>query len=553
MVLTITLIFAFVIVYVPQPPKQAEAQGLGGVVTDIKHTLVSVGNAISSGATAVATAASAAFGGALNLKEFTLDGIANAIAKAVVSAMVASLVDWINSGFHGSPAFISDLGGFLLNAADQGASQYIESLGNDLSFLCSPFKLDIQIALAIEYQNARENRPYQGCTISGIIDNLEGFLEGTFEEDGWQKWFNLTAQPEKYTPYGQYLEAERRMNSTIAATVDNERETAKWGSGFMSGKVCENIDGPGNVPSTLDPRLNPGINDPIKVTPIGDINVGPIPDFSAPQEGQVIPDRQGLAPSSNTIIPPDSTLVLKRLPDARPLAQASVSSGTRLKCAISKPGRMIADSLSKALGAGQDTLITADEINEIVGALIGQLATKAVTGINGLLGLSAGTGHTYSGFNGGSYTSAVNNEGAFAAQSASNNAVSSAGDLVLDLQDSLQVQEDLKALADRQIPILQTYLQGRITADQRAQAQAALDHALEIQSRAPSFIQSIIPLINQAQALQLEYERTGTTLERKTAITQELLAIDTQFNRIDPYRQGELTFARANWDPTTFN
>lgn len=435
MVLTITLIFAFVIVYVPQPPKQAEAQGLGGVVTDIKHTLVSVGNAISSGATAVATAASAAFGGALNLKEFTLDGIANAIAKAVVSSMVASLVDWINSGFKGSPAFISDLGGFLLNAADQGASQYIESLGNDLSFLCSPFKLDIQIALSIEYQNRRENRPYEGCTISGIIDNLEGFLEGTFEKDGWEKWFTLTAQPEKYTPYGQYMEAERGLARAVASNVDNERETAKWGSGFMSGKICENIDGPGNVPSTLDPKLNPGINDPIKVTPIGDINIAP-----------PIPDLRTAAPDA-------STLVLKRLPDARPLTQASVSSGARLKCSISKPGRMIADSLSKALGAGQDTLISADEINEIVGALIGQLATKAVTGINGLLGLSAGTGHTYSGFNGGSYTSAVNTEGATAAQTASNDAVSSAGDLVLDLQASLQIQEDLKALADRQIQI----------------------------------------------------------------------------------------------------
>ena len=57
-------------------------------------------------------------------------------------------------------------------------------------------------------------------------------------------------------------------------------------------------------------------------------------------------------------------------------------------CPIATPGFAIADQLNRALGAGQDTLISADEINEIISALFNQLAVQAITGVNGLLGLS---------------------------------------------------------------------------------------------------------------------------------------------------------------------
>jgi hypothetical protein len=81
------------------------------------------------------------------------------------------------------------------------------------------------------------------------------------------------------------------------------------------------------------------------------------------------------------------------------------------QCSISKPGRIIADQLNKALGAGQDALIQADEINELISALLGQLANQALTGVAGLLGLSEGTGYTSrsSGYSG-SYLDALVDE-----------------------------------------------------------------------------------------------------------------------------------------------
>ena len=71
---------------------------------------------------------------------------------------------------------MQDIDRFLLNVADQVAGAYLQELGGPLSFLCSPFRLDIQVALALEYQQARERLPYQGCELSEAFDNFEDFV-----------------------------------------------------------------------------------------------------------------------------------------------------------------------------------------------------------------------------------------------------------------------------------------------------------------------------------------------------------------------------------------
>ena len=135
--------------------------------------------------TASFTGVSAANSTSQFIKENLLDGIAWAIAKQMVSNMTKSLVNWINSGFQGSPAFITDFNGFLLDALDQVAGTYIQSLGGIGSFICSPFKLDVQAALSINYAQARSGMPSgpTACTLSGIKDNIQNFMQGTMS--GW--------------------------------------------------------------------------------------------------------------------------------------------------------------------------------------------------------------------------------------------------------------------------------------------------------------------------------------------------------------------------------
>jgi len=171
------------------------------------------------------------------IKEFTLDGIASGLAKLILKSITQSILTWINSGFQGSPAFVTDLKQFLLDRADLAAGDFI--YGSELGFLCSPFQLDVKIALATAYQQ-QEHEGFGSesqCTLSKVTDNVEGFLSGSFDQGGWASWFEVTQNPVN-TPTGAYLAAEGEMYARIADEKGNTIKELEWGSGFLSFKVC---------------------------------------------------------------------------------------------------------------------------------------------------------------------------------------------------------------------------------------------------------------------------------------------------------------------------
>ncbi|MES2966379.1 MAG: hypothetical protein V4668_01170 [Patescibacteria group bacterium] len=299
------------------PTHKAEAGPAGGATLGMQITQQAelASSALSNAATAVGI-------NSLVLKETVLDGIGWAIAKQMVSSMTRSLINWINSGFEGSPAFITDLNAFLLDALDTAAGEYIRSLGGIGEFICSPFRLDVQAALSVSYAQARSGMPSgptaPACRLTDIANNIEGFFAG-ITNGGWGEWMEVTSSPQN-TPYGAYLEAEARLNIKLKNEAGQEMEVASWGDGFLSKKICETIEGTGGSES----------------------------------------------------------------------------------CTISTPGQVISEALTFQLSTGPRSLIEADEINELIGALLNQLVNAAMQGINGLLGLSGGTGYTDYSLNGSS-------------------------------------------------------------------------------------------------------------------------------------------------------
>lgn len=322
------LTLAITVLALTVPVEQVFAGGLGGrpategtvKISAIKNTIT----AASSGVTATGVTS-------LVTKE-ALDGIAWQIAKQMVSSMTKSLVNWINSGFQGSPAFITDLNGFLLDALDTAAGEFIKSLGGIGEFICSPFKLDVQAALSINYAQARSGMPSgptaPACKLSDIKNNIEGFLTGVGDA-GWEDWLSVTSNPQN-TPYGAYLEAEAKLNIKLKNEAGQEKEILDWGQGFLSKRVCEAVEG-------------------------------------------------------------------------KP-------TGKGKNCKITTPGQVISEALTFQLSTGPRSLIEADEINEIIGALINQLSLQAMQGINGLLGLGGNSSYTDNSFDGGSYLDAALNE-----------------------------------------------------------------------------------------------------------------------------------------------
>ncbi len=249
-------------------------------------------------------------------KEYVLDPIAWMLAKTIMQRISASTVNWINSGFQGSPAFVTNPEAYFSNIGDQVAGQFIFSNPN-LNFLCGTMGAKIKVALARGYLN-QNNANYQ-CTLTGVGQNFDDFM-GDFQNGGWDNFFELT-QRQQNNPIGAYLQAENQMNQKIASKVNTKLTQLNQGKGFMSFQKCEGATQP------PDPFTTPGSE-------------------------------------------ADCT-----------------SSGGTMKTVT--PGVVIADQLNKTLGVGNDSLVTADEISEIVASLFSQLTSRVFGSIGGLLGASS--------------------------------------------------------------------------------------------------------------------------------------------------------------------
>lgn len=268
--------------------KKAEAQGIP--VQDIGQTLI---NTLAQLSTA-----------ALEQKELVLDPLFFNIAQQALQQMTNDILKWVNSGFDGEPAFVTDLNDYLKGIADDTAGNFI--YGDGLSSLCTPFQLDTRLAVADEYQKAQYGgfKEKAECTLDDKGADTEAFLSGDFSAGGWSVWFEAVLNPLQ-TPVGAFVGASAELDKEVAAKQSNALRELDWGDGFLSQKICELIGG----------------------------------------------------------------------------------SSTEEKCTIVKPGKIIAEQTNFALEIPALKMIQADEMDEVIGSLFSNLATQAITGVEGLLGL----------------------------------------------------------------------------------------------------------------------------------------------------------------------
>ena len=220
MVCVISSSFAF-------QPKKAEAQW---AVIDPVNLVQNVLSTVSDYAQEV-------FAYSDNYKEYVLDPLVSGLAEMMLQEMTTSVVNWINSGFEGSPSFIQNPGAFFLDIADQATGQFISG---ELAELCSPFSIDIRIALSFKYRPFVRNR--YACTLGTIISNtknavenasINGFTAGDFKQGGWPAFVSLTTEPQNNV-FGAYIEAESDLSFRVASKQNQQRDELNQGKGFLS-------------------------------------------------------------------------------------------------------------------------------------------------------------------------------------------------------------------------------------------------------------------------------------------------------------------------------
>ncbi|MDO8594654.1 MAG: hypothetical protein Q7R93_04040 [bacterium] len=319
-------------------PQRAEA--VVSLVACFSAKAAEGGIALGKTATALATSVStispaeaeiaAEAGAGTSWVQCFLRGLAITIAKTLLHTFTQSIVNWINRGFEGEPSFVTDLGGFLTDTADQA---FGEAIGQIAPMLCSPFRIDIKAALGL--QASLSGKDEVRCRLSDVFANVQGsyqqFVTGSFASGGgWNSWINISGSQQN-NPYGAYLATQNYVGLRITSATGKTIKELDFGQGFKSWKPCK-VKG-----------------DPIEVK-----------------------NKDG----STRMRDDDESAPLMRKGPCKEYGE------------IKTPGSVIVDQANESLKGTLKELQVAQDIDAIVGALVNQLLIKAMTGIGGLAGVS---------------------------------------------------------------------------------------------------------------------------------------------------------------------
>lgn len=173
------------------------------------------------------------------------------------------------------------------------------------------------------------------CTLRTLKNNYDQFTKD-FSKGGWDGWFEVT-QTSGNTPFGAYLNVQSGLNKKINSGTTEYKKELEQGQGFLSFKRCKE-----------GKKLTAG-----EVSAFNYLN-----DTNLKAGDCLDTDKE-----------------------------------------TTTPGSVINDQLSNSLGSAFKQLEAADEINEIVTALVTQLVEQVIGGVGkGLRGVSerpAGGGQSY--------------------------------------------------------------------------------------------------------------------------------------------------------------
>ena len=162
--------------------------------------------------------------------------IPRAALKQLLKTITQSIINWINAGFNGGPSFITDPTQALLDVADQTVGDFLMS-DKDLAFLCDPFKIQIKIALGLQYSVPflEQSR----CSFTSATGNIQQAMDSFYNDfeggGGWEAWLKITQNPQN-NPDGAFLMAKAEMDARVSTEKNSLTLEAGWGSGFLSMK-----------------------------------------------------------------------------------------------------------------------------------------------------------------------------------------------------------------------------------------------------------------------------------------------------------------------------
>ena len=201
----------------------------------------------------------------LNANSTCIQSIGRLIIKMLLQKLTVSTVNWINSGFDGSPAFIQNPGKFFNDIAKNEILQFGAEINNPELF---PFGKAWMQNTATAFNNKfQDNARY---SLNELIQNTNPeYSAKTFQLDfsqgGWDAWTAMTQSPAN-NPIGFKImadnEIQSRLQGTVQSTAENVHEALSQANGFLGDMRCS-VDSK-MTQTDVDAALEAGEEDPCK-------------------------------------------------------------------------------------------------------------------------------------------------------------------------------------------------------------------------------------------------------------------------------------------------
>src|SRR3989344_5099928 len=167
----------------------------------------------------------------------TLEIALMAIARQVIAQMTQSIINWINSGFHGSPTFLENPESFFKDIVKYEIRTMVDQLGYDLRRF--PFGQAWALNTIGAYKSTLENNAAH--SLSGVMNQQQIANYMDFNVGGWDSFFLKTQFPQN-NYIGFQMMANESLSAQLAGAIKPAAEQVQsllqQGQGFLSPEKC---------------------------------------------------------------------------------------------------------------------------------------------------------------------------------------------------------------------------------------------------------------------------------------------------------------------------
>jgi len=232
-------------------PNKAEAiWGVGDVPVD---SATNISTSIAQTGTGATTAGASTTGAGSQVAQTGLDTkkwyeeiykqVLMTIAKRALQEVTKGVVNWINSGFHGSPMFLENPESFFKDIAKSEIKNLVDMFGYDS--LKYPFGKDFAKNTINMYKQTLENNA--SYSLSKVMTDPEQLhnYQNNFNYGGWNAFLVNTQYPQNNYIGFQMLATEelaRRVQGTASSAAEKIKDVVAQGQGFLSPQKCMDPD-----------------------------------------------------------------------------------------------------------------------------------------------------------------------------------------------------------------------------------------------------------------------------------------------------------------------